>query len=94
MNTAAPPRVAWLRDEYGITRMIVRRRFMASLFAGGAAICLALAAFGVYAIVAQSVAQRRREIAVRVSLGATPRGILGMILREGNVFVLGGIAVG
>jgi predicted permease len=94
MNTVAPPRVAWLRDEYGITRMIVRRRFMTSLFAGGAAICLALAAFGIYAIVAQSVAQRRREIAVRVFLGATPRGILGMILREGNVFVLGGIAVG
>jgi predicted permease len=94
MNTVSPPRVAWLPDEYGITRMITRRRFMTSLFAAGAAICLALAAFGVYAIVAQSVAQRRREIAVRVFLGATPRGILGMILREGNVFVLAGIALG
>jgi putative ABC transport system permease protein len=94
MNLAAPPRVAWLRDEYGVSRFIIRRQFMASLFAGGAIVCLALAVFGVYAIVAQSVAQRRREIAVRLFLGATPRGILRMILREGNVFVLAGIAIG
>jgi predicted permease len=91
---ALPPYVAWLRDEYGASTMIIQRKFMTSIFGGAAAICLALSAFGVYAIVAQSVAQRRREIAVRCFLGATPRGILRLILREGNVYILAGVALG
>jgi putative ABC transport system permease protein len=94
MTFTAPPLVFWGREEYGVSSTIIRRRFMASLFGGGALICLALSAFGVYAIVAQSVAQRRREIAVRIFLGATPRRILHLILREGNVFVLAGILAG
>ncbi|MGH9889656.1 MAG: FtsX-like permease family protein, partial [bacterium] len=67
---------------------------MIGLFSSAALICLALAALGVYGIVAQSIAQRRREIAVRISLGATPGNVIGMILREGNVFALAGVAVG
>jgi putative ABC transport system permease protein len=94
MAFTSPPLVFWGREQYGVSATIIRRRFMASLFGGAALICLALSAFGVYAIVAQSVAQRRREIAVRIFLGATPRRILHLILREGNVFVLAGILVG
>ena len=49
---------------------------------------------GVFGIVAYSVSERRREFAVRVSLGATPRIILRTVLREGAVLVLLGTAVG
>src|SRR5262249_55000330 len=88
------PTVLWMSEQLGITGQRERQEFMTALFTGAAFICLALAALGVYGIVAQSVAQRRREIAVRVSLGAKPADVIRMILREGNVFALAGIAVG
>lgn len=88
------PQVQWERDQYGISDAMAKADFMSAIFSGAAAVCLALAAFGVFAIVAQSVAQRRREFAVRISLGATPRGVLALILREGNVYVLAGVAMG
>ena len=94
MNLADVPVVFWGRDEWAVSRTIIQRRFMTSLFTGAAVICLALAVLGVYGIVAQTVAQRRREFAVRLSLGATPRSILTLILSEGNVFVLGGALLG
>jgi putative ABC transport system permease protein len=83
-----------MRDELWIGDNISRTRFIASVFMTSAMLCLALAMLGVYGIVSQSVAQRRREIAVRIFLGATPGGILKLILREGNVFASAGIALG
>jgi ABC-type antimicrobial peptide transport system permease subunit len=94
LDLATPPQVLWMRDQTGLSDRMANAAFVASLFTMGALICLSLAAFGVYGIVAQSVAQRRREIAVRLSLGATPRGILQLILSEGRVYVLAGSAVG
>jgi putative ABC transport system permease protein len=94
MNLADVPVVFWGRDEWAVSRTIIQRRFMTSLFSGAAGICLALAVLGVYGIVAQSVAQRRREFAVRISLGASPRSILALILSEGNVFALSGTLIG
>ena len=94
MNFTDAPIVFWGRDEWDVSRTIIRRRFVASLFTGAAVICLALAVLGVYGIVAQTVAQRRKEFAVRLSLGATPRSILTLILSEGNIFVLGGTLLG
>jgi putative ABC transport system permease protein len=89
-----PPTVLWMADEVGITTQRVRQQFMIAIFTVAAVICLALAALGVYGIVAQSIAQRRREIAVRISLGAKPGDVIRMIMREGNVYALAGIAVG
>jgi len=71
-----------------------RQGFIATLFATFALFGLGLVALGVHGIVAHSVAERRREIAVRISLGATARNVLHAVLREGNVAVLGGIAIG
>jgi ABC-type antimicrobial peptide transport system permease subunit len=59
-----------------------------------AALALALAALGVYGVVAFSVTQRRREVAVRMALGAEPARVLGMILRESMGLVGAGALVG
>ena len=70
------------------------QNFVGFLFALFAAVALGLAALGVYGIVSHSVAERRREIGVRIALGSSARAILYVILREGNVFVLAGTAIG
>jgi putative ABC transport system permease protein len=70
------------------------RAFVAELFTLFAALGLALAAFGVYGVVAHSVAERRRELGVRIALGASSRDILHAVLRESVVIALAGIALG
>jgi ABC-type antimicrobial peptide transport system permease subunit len=62
--------------------------------AGFAGLALALAALGVYGVVAFSVSQRRREVAVRMALGAEPARVLRHILVEGMAMVGAGAAVG
>jgi putative ABC transport system permease protein len=68
--------------------------FVAATFVSFASLALALAALGIYGIVAYSVAERRREIGVRLALGATSGNILHVVLREGNALALAGVAVG
>jgi putative ABC transport system permease protein len=68
--------------------------FVAAMFGTFAALAIGLAALGIYGIVTHSVAERKRELGVRIALGATPRDILRAILREGNVLALSGVAVG
>ena len=62
-----------------------------SLFA---AIALFLAALGIYGVVSQAVAQRAREIGIRMALGAQPGRLLGMVVRQGMIPVLVGTALG
>ena len=70
------------------------QRFNMALLAGFAGIALALAVSGVYAMLAFGVAERRREIAVRLALGASADGITALILRSGLALALAGVAVG
>jgi ABC-type antimicrobial peptide transport system permease subunit len=62
-----------------------------SLFAGFA---LILAAVGIYGVVAYSVGQRRREIGLRMALGAESRGVRRLVVRQALVPVAAGAAVG
>jgi putative ABC transport system permease protein len=94
MRSADGPSAVPLEDELGISTWRIRQDFVASLFSTFALLGLGLVAIGVYGIVSHSVAERRRELAVRISLGATARNILHSVLREGNVLILAGVAIG
>ena len=86
--------VMTMLDFHDIPQRAAVTRFIAGLFCVFAVIGLGLSVLGVYAIVSQSVIDRRREVAVRIALGATTRNILYALLREGNVLVLAGTAIG
>jgi len=73
---------------------IGQRRFHATVVAVFAALSLALAAVGVYGVVAYTVSRRVREIGIRLALGAAPRMIVGSFLRRGMAWVTIGAALG
>jgi predicted permease len=58
------------------------------------AVALILATVGIFGVTARSVAQRTREIGIRMALGARERGLVGMILRRGLVVGSAGVAAG
>lgn len=87
-------RIVSMDEAMGLTSARQNSKFVSSLFALFAALGVGLAAFGVYGVVAHSVAERRRELGVRIALGATARDILHAVLRESTVVALGGVALG
>jgi ABC-type antimicrobial peptide transport system permease subunit len=82
-----PARIEAQRDV--VSELIAQRRFLTLLFEAFAALALVLAAVGIYAVIAHGVGQQRREIGVRLALGARPRTILAHIV--GRALALAGI---
>jgi putative ABC transport system permease protein len=69
-----------------------RPRFTLLLLASFAGVALVLAAVGVYGVMSYTVSRRTHEIGVRLALGAAPRSIVSMIVREGMVVAsIGGV---
>jgi len=86
--------VATMEEAMGIRGERQSHDFVASVFLTFAALGVGLAAVGIFGIVSHAVAERTRELGVRIALGASARDILHAVLREGNVMALAGIAVG
>ncbi len=70
------------------------QRLSAFMFAGFALVALLLAAVGLYAVVAYSVALRTHEIGVRMALGAQPRDVFKLIIGHGLTLISSGIGLG
>ena len=75
----------------GLTR---RQRFLRSLVGLFSGLGLLLAAIGIYAVLSLLVAQRRREIGIRMAVGASPASIARMIGRQAGAWVVAGVAAG
>lgn len=71
-----------------------QRRFSVALLGSFAALALLLAAVGLYGAIAFSVSRRTREMGLRIALGATPRNLLALIVREALALAGIGVAAG
>jgi predicted permease len=73
---------------------VARPRLLAALLVLFGVMGLLLGALGIYGVLAFAVSQRRQEIGVRVALGATPRSVLGLVVRQGMTLALAGVVAG
>jgi predicted permease len=80
--------------EQRVSDSVVQRRFLVSLMSLFALLALALAATGIYGVLSYLVAQRTREIGIRMALGATASDVLRLILKQASLLILAGTAFG
>ena len=87
-----PPRFRTIQTV--VSQSVADRRFVLLLVGVFGAVAMILATLGVYSVIAYVVAQRRQEIGVRVALGAQASDVLQMVLRQGFMLAIAGIAIG
>lgn len=80
--------------EEALSQSLANRRVYLLLLSVFAAIALLMATSGIYGLVSYAVARRTREMGIRVALGATVREILALIIRQGMLLTLIGVAMG
>jgi putative ABC transport system permease protein len=87
-----PPAVRSLEDI--VAENVAPRRLSVLLLSSFAALAMLLAALGLYGVMSYLVAQRSREIGIRIALGAQAGDILGLVLRNGMAMLAAGVAAG
>jgi predicted permease len=88
------PMVDTITMEQQIGKVLQRERMFATLCGGFGILAIVLSVVGLYGVMAYSTSRRRREIGVRLALGALPRNVLSMVLREGLAMSVAGIVLG
>ncbi len=83
-----------LTMEQRFGRAVATPRVNVLLLGGFAVVALLLAGMGIYGVISQMVAQRTREIGIRMALGARPGDVLRLMIRQGMTPALVGIALG
>ena len=73
---------------------VAPRRFIMTLIGLFATLAVALTAVGIYGVVSYSVSRQTREIGIRMALGASHRAVLNLVLRQGMMVALVGVAIG
>jgi putative ABC transport system permease protein len=77
-----------------LSTSLAERRFNLGLLVALALLAVGLAVIGVYGVVSYTVAQRTREIGIRVALGAPHRAVIGLVLGSGAWWTMTGVAAG
>src|SRR5215470_17032174 len=85
-------RISTLEDQ--LARAAEQPRFRTTLIAIFALAALTLACVGIYGVISYSVTQRTHEIGIRMALGAEPRDVLKMVIKEGFELALVGVVSG
>ena len=77
-----------------LSTSLARPRLYAMLLAAFAGFALLVAGVGIFGVLAHGVAARRRELGVRLALGATPAGLIGLIVRQSLLLAVPGLLIG
>jgi len=85
---ALKPMTEYLHDS------LSRRRFNLILLSVFSGVALVLAAVGIYGVISYGVTQRTHEMGIRMALGARPRDVLKLVVRQAMVLTLGGVGIG
>lgn len=97
-------KAVWAVDDHQPAEILTMRdlfndnldgdKLMVGLMSVFGSLALVLAGVGIYGVIAYSIAQRRREIGIRIALGAMKRDLFGLVLREGAVLTGIGCGIG
>jgi predicted permease len=92
LDSDVPPRIATMDSRLG--EAVAPQRFTLLLLGGFALLALLLAAAGIYGVVSYQVAQRTREMGIRLALGGRPTAVRALVMKDSLGIVVLGLAAG